>query len=158
MSELLLRNRQRTRRVDATLLRRVARSLLVELLGVKHYELVVHLIATPEMAQINQTFLGHEGSTDVITFDYTEDTRTKRLHGEIFICLDDAVAQARQFHTVWQSELVRYLVHGVLHLLGYEDLKPAARRVMKREESRLLHELARRFPLRRLVKSRTANR
>jgi len=157
MSELVLRNRQRNRRVDAVLLRRVARSLLVELLGVEHYELGVHLIAAPEMAQLNQTFLGHEGSTDVITFDYTGDTRTKRLHGEIFICLDDAVTQARKFRTAWQSELVRYLVHGVMHLLGYEDLNPAARRVMKREENRLLHELTRRFPLRRLVKSGTAN-
>ena len=41
--------------------------------------------------------------------------------GKSFVCLDEAVRQARRFHTTWQSELVRYVVHGVLHLLGYDD-------------------------------------
>ena len=47
------------------------------------------------------------------------------LHGEIFICVDEAVWQARKFRTSWQSEIVRYLVHGVLHLLGHDDSRPA---------------------------------
>ena len=47
------------------------------------------------------------------------------LHGEIFICVDEAVLQARKFRTSWQSEIVRYLVHGVLHLLGHDDSRPA---------------------------------
>jgi probable rRNA maturation factor len=55
------------------------------------------------------------------------------------------VAQARRFHVHWQSELVRYIVHGLLHLQGFEDLDPAARRRMKRQEDRLLKHLAGRF-------------
>ena len=43
------------------------------------------------------------------------------LHGEIFICVDEAIRQARRFGTIWQSEIVRYLIHGVLHLLGFDD-------------------------------------
>ena len=77
--------------------------------------------------------------------------RPKHLHGEIFICIDDAVKQARQFRTTWQSELVRYLIHGVLHLVGYDDLTPAGRCVMKREENCLLGMLSRQFSLRRLA-------
>src|SRR5439155_4782764 len=69
----------------------------------------------------------------------------EQLHGEIFICIDDAVKQARQFRTTWQSELVRYLTHGVLHAVGYDDLTPADRCVMKREENRLLGMLSRQF-------------
>ena len=49
-----------------------------------------------------------------------------------FICVDDAVAQAKEFETDWWSEMVRYLIHGVLHLLGYDDLQPDLRRAMKR--------------------------
>ena len=75
----------------------------------------------------------------------------EHVHGEIFICIDDAVKQARQFRTTWQSELVRYLIHGVLHLVGYDDLTPAGRRAMKREENRLLRMLSRQFSLRRLA-------
>jgi len=74
------------------------------------------------------------------------------LHGELFICVDDAVAQAREFGTTWQSEIVRYLVHGVLHLRGHDDHDPAARRKMKREENRLLRGLDRRFDLSRLAR------
>jgi rRNA maturation RNase YbeY len=69
------------------------------------------------------------------------------LHGELFICVEDAVRQAREFGTNWQSELVRYAVHGVLHLLGYDDLKPDLRRTMKRAENRLVRGLEKSFLL-----------
>jgi probable rRNA maturation factor len=72
------------------------------------------------------------------------------LFGEIFISVDDAVAQARQFRTTWPAELVRYVIHGILHLRGYDDLTPAARRTMKKEENRLLSGVRRGFPLSKL--------
>jgi probable rRNA maturation factor len=104
------------------------------------------------MAGVNWQFLRHAGSTDVITFDHREpllapDPAELRLHGELFVCVDDAVKQAEAFRTTWTSEVVRYLVHGVLHLLGYDDLKPHFRRRMKREEGRLLRWLESRFSL-----------
>jgi probable rRNA maturation factor len=163
MTELVLRNRQRTRSVNSPLLRRVTSALLTDLLSLERCELAIHLVAGPEMARVNQQFLDHAGSTDVISFDYTGE---EQLHGEIFICIDAAVKQARQFRATWQSELVRYLIHGVLHLVGYDDLTPAGRRVMKREENRLLRMLSRQFSLRGLAntgpssggKSRGTNR
>ena len=62
------------------------------------------------------------------------------------------MAQAKQFRTSWQSEVVRYAVHGVLHLLGHDDLRLAARRKMKREENRLVRRLAKEFPLARIAR------
>ena len=183
---LTLRNPQRTRKVDTGLMRWIARTLLQELLPLEDFDLGVYLVGASEMTRLNETFLRHRGSTDVIAFDYREagqpakverkapalrgrttnrsDRRPLRrsasarcsesaagpLCGEIFICVDDALAQARRFRTTWQSELVRYLVHGVLHLCGYDDQSPPARRKMKREEARLLRQLANRFPLRSL--------
>ena len=171
MSELTLRNCQRGCSVNLPLLRRVARALLTGRLRLKNYELGVHLVAAPEMTKLNERFLNHAGSADVITFDYSEKAdQASRLSseetpnrpgvfsalcGEVFICLDDAVAQARRFHTTWQSELVRYLVHGVLHLRGYNDQQPKFRRAMKREEDRLVRELARLFPLSKLARKPT---
>ena len=73
----------------------------------------------------------------------TTHTDAPKLHGEIFVCVDEAVLQARKFGTSWQSEIVRYIVHGVLHLLGFDDSSAGARRKMKREENRLV---ARTFP------------
>ena len=76
------------------------------------------------------------------------------LHGELFICLDDAVKQAREFGTTWQGELARYVIHGLLHLCGHDDLSPAPRRVMKREENRLLKATAAGFKISRLALAR----
>ena len=196
---LVLRNRQRVRAVDTRLLRRLTLHLLREEFGLADFELCLHLVAAPAMARLNWQFLGHEGSTDIITFDHAETFSTnpiaapsstpaaparkprllipsfsagggegacraaeaevdragvKRcLEGELFICLDDAVKQAREFRTTWQEELARYVIHGLLHLRGFDDLEPAARRVMKRHENRLVRRAGRKFPLARLQKA-----
>lgn len=146
---LRIANRQRSRPVDTRLLGHIIQSTLAGPLGVVSWELGVHLVAAAEMARVNQTFLQHEGSTDVITFDHSDTPPTspapapQHLHGEIFISVPDAMAQAREFGTTWQAELVRYVIHGLLHLLGHDDLQPAARRVMKRAENRLVAAVVR---------------
>lgn len=144
---LTIRNQQRTLAVNLRFLRAVGRQLFKELPQVHRAELGVYLVAAPEMTRLNEIFLQHGGSTDVITFDYAErETRNSEpgtnLHGEIFICVDEAVNQARRFRTTWPAEVVRYLIHGVLHLLGHDDHRPAARRTMKRAENQLLRSLA----------------
>ena len=147
---LALRNHQRRRCVDLRLLRRIVRTLLDDLLTVEQYNLGIFLAATPEMTRLNEKFLRHAGSTDVITFDYAE--RNDFFHGEIFVCVDEAVAQARRFRTGWQSELVRYVIHGVLHLRGFDDQRHGARLKMKREEDGLLREIGVRFALSKLAR------
>ena len=74
----------------------------------------------------------------------------KTPEAEIFICTDEAIVHARRFRTTWQMELARYVIHGVLHLCHYNDIHPSDRRIMKREENRLLRELDRRLPLQNL--------
>lgn len=171
---LAVANHQCTRAIELRVLRRIVRTLLSELLHIGQAELSLCLVAAPEMTRINETFLRHTGSTDVLAFDYApqpthgpapEGNKVSRkrpcsiqergqgciLCGEIFVCVDEAVTQARRFRTSWQSELVRYSVHGVLHLLGFDDARPAARRKMKRAEDRLLRELTSRFRLTRLA-------
>jgi probable rRNA maturation factor len=141
---LVIANRQCVKKFDLRLLKKITAALLEEL-QVTEASLEINLLAAEEMAALNETFLQHEGSTDVITFDYAN--KTSALQGEIFICVDDAILQAKQFKTSWQSEIVRYIVHGVLHLLGHDDTAAAARRRMKREENQLLARLAKKFSL-----------
>jgi rRNA maturation RNase YbeY len=148
-NSLFIKNRQRAIRLNTRLLRVITKALLAEILFINDFDLAVYVVCTPEMSRLNAKFLHHEGSTDVITFDYTDSPQ--KLHGEVFICIDDAIHQARQFRTSWPSELVRYTIHGILHLQGFDDLSPAARRKMKREENRLLREITRLFPLRKLA-------
>jgi len=159
---LTLRNRQQIRPVDTRHLRRICRALLEDLLPTQTAELGIRLVAAPEMTRINGRFLQHAGATDVITFDYAELPNRKpqspvpgvQLHGELFVCLDEAVLQARRYGTTWQAELVRYIIHGTLHLLGHDDHRIPDRRRMKRAEDRLLRALAARFPLSHLERKR----
>ena len=147
---LTFRNRHRTRRVDLRVLRRIAQALLRDAQPNESFDLGVYLVAAPEMTRLNETFLQHKGSTDVITFNYTEPSGQPCLHGEIFICLDEAVSQARRFHTTWQSEVVRYLVHGVLHLLGHDDQDSRSRRRMRIVENAQVQCLSRQFDFHQL--------
>jgi len=169
---LSLHNRQSVRRVDLRLLRRIVQALLRQTWPDGNFDLAIYLVAEPEMTRLNETFLRHKGTTDVITFDYSEnvgqasrlsyspvpntphgtrrDAHPTLVHGEIFVCLDEALTQARRFRATWQSELVRYVVHGFLHLLGYEDLRSGARRRMKASEDTMVDQLARQFDFRRL--------
>lgn len=161
--QLTIRNWQRTRKLHLPLLRRMVKTLLTEHLKVTDADLGIFLVAESEMTRLNENFLRHAGSTDVITFDYAElETRHPELetslHGEIFVCVDEAVIQARKFRTSWQSEVVRYAIHGILHLLGYDDLKKAARRKMKAQENQWLRQLAAQFDFRRLDKARRASK
>ncbi|HZQ46456.1 MAG TPA: rRNA maturation RNase YbeY, partial [Verrucomicrobiae bacterium] len=139
--------------------------LLDQLVQASEYDLSIQIVGETEMARLNQLHLGHEGSTDVITLDYGDPVANamasvsangKRTQfsfaGELMVCADEAVIQARRFRVHWTNELVRYCVHGVLHLCGHDDRAASARRRMKSAEDRLMATLARRFDLRKLAR------
>jgi probable rRNA maturation factor len=155
MKQLRVRNQQRARSINGAFVRRITRDLLEGKLGLQNYALFIHFVSAARMAEINQHYLHHEGSTDVITFDYKEGYEEVQgemldLSGEIFISVEDAVQQAAGFKTTWKEELLRYIIHAILHLLGHDDLTPGKRKVMKKEENRLLRELSRRTDLRKI--------
>lgn len=147
---LCFRNRQRDCPVDLRLLRRVLRFALDNLPGVSDYELCFHFVTAKEMARVNEQYLDHIGPTDVITFDHGGG---KDLNGEIFVCPAVATEQAREYRTSWQEEVVRYCVHGLLHLRGYDDIRSADRRKIKREEDRLVRSLTEQFAVARLSRA-----
>jgi len=132
--------------VNTRLLREVIEAIVISIFGQRKCTLSVALLSAEEISRINKTFLKHDGATDVITFDYSDGS----LCGEILVCVDEAISQAHAFGTTWQSELVRYLIHGLLHLEGYHDHVAAARRKMKRKENRILKQLGHRFDLSKL--------
>ncbi|MEB3323491.1 MAG: rRNA maturation RNase YbeY [Synechococcaceae cyanobacterium] len=145
---LLLRNAQRDCPVNLRFLRQTLRRLLEVELRLEGYDLALHLITAKAMARANLTHLGHEGPTDVITFNYAD--TPARLHGELLVCPAVARIQARDHGTSWMSEVIRYALHGVLHLRGYDDQTVLARRRMKREEDRLLDALEHGHDFRRM--------
>ena len=81
---------------------------------------------------LNVQYLKHDTLTDVITFDYTEDSPL--LSGDIFISIDRVKENAKQFGTPFVDELHRVMIHGLLHLAGYSDKTDQETALMRSKE------------------------
>jgi len=92
------------------------------------------------MARVNRKFLGRDGPTDVIAFrlDESPPAAGDRTVGEILVAWQTAQRQAERRRVAWRDELALYVVHGLLHLAGYDDGSPASRRCMYAEERNVL--------------------
>jgi len=102
----------------------------------------VALVDDTVMARLNRDHLGHDGPTDVLSFDLRDEGDGKTaIDGEIVVSLDTAARQARQRgHTV-EAELALYAVHGTLHLLGYDDRRKADAKRMHDMEDEILSSI-----------------
>ena len=80
----------------------------------------VAVVGAHEMAALNRRFLGRRGPTDVLSFDMSEGAAAARSV-QIVVCADVAVAESAARHLRPQRELMLYVLHGLLHLLGYDD-------------------------------------
>lgn len=112
-------------------------------MGVAWAELSWQFVESRRMANYNVKFLGHQGSTDVITFQYAKSVKIDSLFGDVLICMDDAFTQAKLFNTTPQSETLRYIIHSILHLQGFDDLSPVERKLMKKHENKWVNWLER---------------
>ena len=81
--------------------------------------------------------MDHYYSTDIITFDYSENKNG--IDAEIFISIDDAESNARKYKVHLKNEITRLIIHGILHLLGYDDQQKKDKIIMKRKENDLLN-------------------
>jgi probable rRNA maturation factor len=144
-------SRQRRRKVDTRALARIARCAL-DLVHDSHFQLGIVLVDDATIAKLNAQYHATSGPTDVLSFDYGEG------RGELIISVESAIRQARRFRTTPARELVLYVVHGVLHLHGYNDRTPNVRRRMRAAERRLMSELGERLGFKGLISQRTRKR
>lgn len=85
--------------------------------------------------ETNSKFLQHDYYTDIITFDYTH---RNRLNGDMVISLDTVASNALDLGVSYDSELLRVIIHGVLHLCGINDKGPGEREIMEAAENAAL--------------------
>ena len=85
--------------------------------------------------EVNRQFLQHDYYTDIITFDYTQG---RYLSGDLFISLDTVRSNAELVGTTYDEELMRVVIHGILHLCGINDKGPGEREIMEAAEKRAL--------------------
>ena len=139
--QICVRNFQHKVRVDAVDLEEFAKKAMALCLDLRKTkttdlemlrEISVLIVSDRRMATLHRRFMNVPGSTDVITFQ----------HGEIFISAEMAVRNARRFATALIHELRLYIVHGLLHLSGFDDQTEAAARKMRAMQEKILAKVA----------------
>lgn len=85
---------------------------------------------------INREYLNHKTLTDIVTFDQSDDPNF--IEGDIFISIQRVHDNASKFNTVFDEELHRVIIHGVLHLIGYDDKSETKKKVMRKKEDAYL--------------------
>ncbi|NBR04719.1 MAG: rRNA maturation RNase YbeY [Planctomycetes bacterium] len=100
--------------------------------GIKKALISVALLDDKDIHAANKKFLDHDEPTDVITFPL--DQAKNKLTGEILIGVGVARRHAKNARLLLEHELTLYLIHGLLHLCGFDDLNPVARKKMRKRE------------------------
>jgi probable rRNA maturation factor len=125
--------------VDRGRVREVVRAVLAGE-GVADYELSLAFVDNPTIHRLNQRYLRHDEPTDVLSFPLSDPSAAK-LSGELVIGAEVAQAQAAERGHDVQAELALYVIHGLLHLCGYDDHNPADAAAMRDRERHYLREL-----------------
>ena len=140
--KIAVQNLQRAIRVNVVDLERFAAKALASCLRIRRpkptdltklHEIFVLLVSDRRMASLHRQFLQEPGPTDVLTFQ----------HGEIFISAETAKRHARRFGNSLQQELRLYVVHGLLHLHGFDDRNEIEATEMEKMQQRVLRRLPR---------------
>ncbi len=99
--------------------------------GKKVGELAFIFCSDEKILEVNQNFLQHDYYTDIITFDYCEG---EIVSGDIFISVERVKENATSHNAEYNTELIRVLAHGVLHLIGFQDKSPKKKKEMTENE------------------------
>ncbi|WP_341900503.1 rRNA maturation RNase YbeY [Fluviicola taffensis] len=110
-------------------------SNVCEVEGKELGEISIIFCSDEHLLQMNKEYLQHDYYTDIITFDYSEESL---VSGDLFISVDRVQDNADEFDVLFQDELHRVCVHGLLHLCGYKDKSDEDEAVMRLKENEML--------------------
>ena len=130
MPKVSIASPQELVKLDRPRLREIVRQVMAEE-DIKDYEISLAFVDNPTIHGINKRFLEHDEPTDVITFPYSSG---KVLVGELVIGVEVALDQARVGGHEVDAELALYVIHGLLHLVGYDDKDAHDRKQMRVRE------------------------
>ena len=117
--------------LDEARLKKGVRAVLKDA-GIEDGEISIAIVDDAEMHALNRKYLDHDYPTDVLSFVLEEDGG--RLDGEIIASSDYATREAEIYKWTAEDEILLYVIHGSLHLVGYDDLDPASKQKMREAE------------------------
>jgi probable rRNA maturation factor len=100
-------------------------------------EVAIHFVSVKEICELHQTFFNDPSQTDCISLPLDDESEIHyRVLGEVFVCTKTACEYAASHQKDPYDELTLYIVHGLLHLIGYDDIKTKDRAIMRAAEQR----------------------
>ena len=99
----------------------------------------ISFLSSQNILDINRKYLNHDFTTDIITFKYSKENDS--LDGEILISYKDAYFNSLKYHVSLDLEILRLVIHGILHLIGFDDKTTKDKKVMKNLENKLVNKL-----------------
>jgi probable rRNA maturation factor len=135
MIEVTITSRQKSLRLNRPDLRALTRHVLKKE-GIQEAQISLALVDDALIAELNERYLRHAGPTDVLTFQFSQDKRP--LAAEIVVSVETALRESRRRRLRPAEEIRLYVIHGLLHLCGHDDVTPAQRRRMNRRQRSLL--------------------
>ena len=105
-------------------------------------QITIHFVTDKKMCAIHGQFFNDPSSTDCMTFPLDHFSEENPNLGDIFVCPAVALDYSKQFNTDHYSEVSLYIVHGLLHILGYDDIEKEDRRIMRTMEKKELTRLS----------------
>lgn len=124
--------------VDRARLKKAVRHVLQEA-GIQSAEVSIAVVNDERMQELNRQYLQHDFPTDVLSFLLDSDPEQHSLEGQLIVSADYAAREALRYGWSAGDELLLYVLHGCLHLVGHDDTTPAAKQAMRQAES---HHLA----------------
>jgi probable rRNA maturation factor len=139
MSKIGIHSPQEIVVVDRGRMREIARAVLTGE-GVVDYEISLAFVDNPTIHRLNKQYLQHDEPTDVLSFPYSG-PGAKKLEGELIVGVEVAKQQAEELGHDVHAELALYVIHGLLHLCGFDDKSDRHERLMRERERHYLQEL-----------------
>ncbi len=135
MLSIDLCNDHPTHQVDETRLRRAVAAILADA-GIARGSVSIAVVDDARIHELNRQFLEHDYPTDVLSFVLEQ--QPGELEGEVIVSADTAARMADSFAWTTDDELLLYVIHGTLHLVGYDDLEDEPRQQTRAAEQRYL--------------------
>jgi len=112
--------------------------LVLEDAGITSAEISVAIVTDERMHELNRQYLAHDYPTDVLSFVLAHDAEAGLLEGEIIVSADYAAREAARYGWTADDELLLYVLHGCLHLVGHDDTTSASKQAMREAEAKYL--------------------
>lgn len=128
-------NRQKDLQIDKSSIRTLVLAIL-KYLKVSFEEVSIYLVSEKQICQLHDQFFQDPSPTDCISFPIDDSCL-----GEVFVCPKVALEYTQKRGLDPKTEVTLYIIHGILHLLGYDDLEPSQRKTMRKKEKSCMRQL-----------------